>query len=253
MTAGPPTDGRLTVTTDVLQTVEMFGPTVQGEGPDVGRAAMFLRLAGCNLTCAWCDTSFTWDPNRPDPHRPPRVTQISEILTWLDPRASDPEAAEPAVTRLVITGGEPLLQARGIVELAVTLRQLGWIVEVETSGTVSPGELAELVDRFNVSPKLAHSGVAERARLRSQVLAEFAAHPGAIFKFVAEQVTDLDEVATIISSVGLEPSRVFVMAQATTADDVLLTSRDLVDAVVARGWGLTPRWHTLLWGDQPGR
>ena len=253
MTTSHAADGHLNVTTGVLRTVEMFGPTIQGEGPDVGRAAMFLRLAGCNLTCNWCDTAFAWDPTRLDPQRPPRVTQIADILTWLDPRTTNPDAAEPAVTRLVLTGGEPLLQAHATVELVVTLRQLGWIIEVETSGTVSPGELAAYVDRFNVSPKLANSGVTRRARLRSQVLSEFVTHTGAIFKFVVEQVSDLDEVATIISSVGVEPSRVFVMAEGTTADAVLGLSRDLVDAVVARGWNMTPRWHTLLWGDEPGR
>lgn len=244
---------QLDTATDVLRTAEMFGPTVQGEGPDVGRAAMFLRLAGCNLTCAWCDSAFAWDPSRADPERPPRDTSIYDVLTWLDPRITSPTAPAPAVTRLVITGGEPLLQARALANLCFTLRQLGWTIEVETSGTVSPGPLVGLVERFNVSPKLAHSGVEERARLRSQVLSEFAALPGAVFKFVTEQVEDLDQVNAIVTLLGVEASRVFVMAQGTTTDGVLTASRDLIDAVVARGWGLTPRWHTLLWGDEPGR
>src|SRR5260370_42452272 len=40
---------------------EIFGPTFQGEGSSIGRYCYFLRLAGCNQHCAWCDTSYTWD------------------------------------------------------------------------------------------------------------------------------------------------------------------------------------------------
>jgi 7-carboxy-7-deazaguanine synthase len=236
-----------------LRIVETFGPTIQGEGPNVGRAAVFLRLAGCNLTCTWCDTAFSWDPTRPDPERPARNVNVTNVLATLDRRSATEESAAPAVTHLVITGGEPLLQARNLANLASGLRTLGWSIEVETSGTVSPGPLVGLVDRFNVSPKLRNSEVAERARLRPQVLREFAALPEAAFKFVVEKVADLSEVAELVADLGLADSRVFVMAQGTTGEEVLRRSRELVEEVAARGWGLTPRWHTLLWADERGR
>lgn len=238
-----------------LRIVETFGPTVQGEGPTVGYAAYFLRLAGCNLTCVWCDTAFSWDANREDPDRPPRTVNAHEVLGLLDPRIDHPSAAPPPTRRLVVTGGEPLLQAAQLVDVVAPLRSLGWVVEVETSGSVSPGPLAELVDQFNVSPKLAHSGVAERARLRLPVLDEFARRASASFKFVVEGLSDLDEVANLLGklSVAVPSHRVFVMAQGTTSDLVLKRSRELNDAVVARGWGLTPRWHTLLWNNEHGR
>lgn len=236
-----------------IRIVETFGPTIQGEGPDVGRAAKFLRLAGCNLTCTWCDTAFSWDQSRPDPERPWREVPVIEVLRELDPRAATPSDPAPAVTHLVVTGGEPMLQARELVDLVAPLRTLGWSIEVETSGTVSPAPLMNLIDRFNVSPKLRNSGVVERARIRPQVLYQFADMPGAVFKFVIEQASELDEVADLVVDLGLPGARVFVMAQGTSGVDVLRRSRDLVDAVAARGWGLTPRWHTLLWDDQPGR
>lgn len=233
----------------------MFGPTIQGEGPTVGHAAHFLRLAGCNLTCVWCDTAFSWDSAREDPDRLPRIVTVGEVLQHLDPRADDPDAAVPAVRRLVVTGGEPLLQAAALGSLCKRLRYLGWVLELETSGSVLPGPLTTLVDRFNVSPKLAHSGVAERARLRWLVLNEFAALPHATFKFVACAVDDLAEIATILDRLDpqVDPSRVMVMAEGTDTHQVLERSRDLVEAVAARGWGMTPRWHTLLWGDERGR
>lgn len=235
-----------------LHIVETFGPTIQGEGPSTGRSAMFVRLAGCNLTCTWCDTKFSWHPDHIDPDRSPTVVNPEDVARQLDQRTADPDAAAPLVTRLVVTGGEPLLQASTLVALCAPLRALGWDIEVETSGTVAPGALADLATQFNVSPKLVHSGVDARARLRPKVLTELAALPNTVFKFVAEQTSDLDEVAAIVETLNIETSRVFVMAQATSADRVLATSRELVDAVVSRGWGLTPRWHTLLWEDQPG-
>jgi 7-carboxy-7-deazaguanine synthase len=45
---------------------EVFGPTLQGEGPHTGQAAAYIRLGGCNLRCRWCGTAFTWDQNRHD-------------------------------------------------------------------------------------------------------------------------------------------------------------------------------------------
>lgn len=167
---------------------------MQGEGPTTGCAARFLRLAGCNLTCVWCDTAFSWDPGREDAERRPANVTIDQIIQWLDPRHTDPGAAPPRIRRLVITGGEPLLQAVALAELCAQLREYGWVLEVETSGTISPGPTATLVDRFNVSPKLAHSGVDERARLRWPVLNEFAELPHAAFKFVAVGHEDLARI-----------------------------------------------------------
>ena len=239
--------------TDVLRVVETFGPTIQGEGTNVGRAAMFVRLYDCNLSCSWCDTAFSWDPNRPDPGRPARDRTATDIAAALDPRTVTPEVNEPPVTHLVVTGGEPLLQARELTGLVRPLRQLGWTIEVETSGTLSPAPLLEFVSQFNVSPKLRNSGVAERARIRPHVLQEFANLPNAVFKFVVDQTSDLEEVADMVGALGLPGNRVLVMAQGTSSAQVLRGSRELVDAVAARGWGLTPRWHTILWEDVRGR
>lgn len=233
---------------DQIAIVEMFGPTMQGEGRNVGQAAYFLRLAGCPLTCTWCDTPYSWDPERIDPARAPVAVDCHRVLA--DLRA---QTADSVVRRLVITGGEPLLQRDALRPLAAALHEDGWTLEVETAGTLGPGNLAEVIDQFTVSPKLANSGVALRSRIRPTVLREFAALPGTVFKFVVAALGDLEEVAQIVDLADVTPERVFVMAEGTDADTVLRRSRDLADDVFARGWSLTPRWHTLLWGDARGR
>lgn len=239
--------------TPSLRVIEIFGPTVQGEGASVGRASYFLRLGGCNLTCEWCDTPYSWDPARLDPERPEAEATIDGVVERLT--LTTVAAGEAVARHLVITGGEPLLQRESLTFLCARLQKDGWTIEVETSGTIPPGQLVQLVDQFNVSPKLAHSGVDKRARIRMTVLNEFAENRRAVFKFVAREPSDLDEAAELLSQLSpfVEPSRVFVMAEGTDAKTVLERSRTLVEPTTARGWGLTPRWHVLLWGNERGR
>ena len=63
-----------------LAVSEIFGPTLQGEGPSSGRRAMFLRLAGCNLSCSWCDTAYTWDWSRYDKKAEVTMMQVDNGL-----------------------------------------------------------------------------------------------------------------------------------------------------------------------------
>src|SRR5690606_30157253 len=128
--------------------------SLQGEGPSAGKACAFVRLSRCNLACVWCDTAYTWrfeGDNRP--HRDGldyerRTNQVT--LSGADVAARIAALDKP---RLVITGGEPLLQgaalARMLTLLGVSPRAGGGlgqppghadsvIVEIETNGTVAP-------------------------------------------------------------------------------------------------------------------
>lgn len=97
--------------------------TIQGEGPFSGRPAVFVRLAGCNLQCPGCDTSYT------------EGRQRQSLLSLLD----DIEAARLPNTKLVvITGGEPLRQ--NIVPLACQLRIYKLDVQIETNGSYEVGK-----------------------------------------------------------------------------------------------------------------
>jgi organic radical activating enzyme len=106
---------------DKLAVEKIFGPTIQGEGPLSGMRALFVRLAGCNLACHFCDTEFeTQAENLRD-----TGDVFQEILSY--PRE---------VRRLVVvTGGEPMRQNWS--ELAVALFNSGTeIIQVETAGTL---------------------------------------------------------------------------------------------------------------------
>jgi 7-carboxy-7-deazaguanine synthase len=227
------------VTPSTLVVSEVFGPTWQGEGPSLGRTAAFVRLGRCNLACTWCDTPYTWDWSRHDPAVELAERTVDDVLAQVD--------AMGPVSLLVVTGGEPLLQQSRLPALLAAAKDRGLGIEIETAGTVAPSaEVVGLVDRFNVSPKLANSGNPVERRHRPDVLAAFQATGKAVFKFVVRSPDELDEVAGF----GVEP--VWVMPEGTDAAVLTERLRALAEPVLARGWHLTPRLHVLLWGDRRG-
>jgi 7-carboxy-7-deazaguanine synthase len=231
------------VTSAVLRVVETFGPTFQGEGPSAGQRAAFIRLSGCPVRCSWCDEPQTWDWSRFDRHTESRPMTAEQAFAW---------ASGIPAELVVITGGEPLAQQHGLIELVTALADSGRRVEIETSGTITPVPvLAASVSAFNVSPKLASSMVPFDRRIRPDALAAFSASGKAVFKFVAHGPQDLDEVAELAGQFGLAP--VWIMPEGVTEERVLTGMRELADDVLRRGWNLTGRMHILLWGGARGR
>ena len=221
---------------------EVFGPTWQGEGPSVGRLAAFVRLGRCNLACTWCDTAYTWDWSRFDPADELQTRTVDDIAAQLD------VISAPMV---VVTGGEPLLQQRGVVQLLERIKERGWRVEIETAGTLAPSEeLTRLVDQFNVSPKLANSGNDRDRRYRPEVLRAFQATGRGVYKFVVADPSDLDEIEEIVHACGLEP--VYVMPEGTGPEVITERLRVLAAPVLERRWNLTTRLHVQIWGDRRG-
>lgn len=230
-----------------LVVAEVFGPTYQGEGPSAGQRASFIRTGGCNLTCVWCDSAFTWDADQHDLRAELTRTPVVDVLAAVDAYAT------PIV---VVTGGEPLLhQAQeGWGHLLNGLARRGKRVEVETNGTVAPTRLTTMrVAQFNVSPKLANSGEPEERRIRPDVLRELAGTGRAVFKFVCTGTDDVDEAAAIVSAHNLPPAKTWIMPEGVTPDAVLGTLQNIAERALAHRFNLTPRLHTLIWGDERGR
>lgn len=226
---------------DSVLVAEIFD-SLQGEGRNLGAPSTFLRLSHCNLACSWCDTPYTWDWSRFD--------QASEIKQWdVDALADDLNERGPA--SLVITGGEPLLQAQALENLIPRLA--GHFVEVETAGTIIPSHaLIELVDQWNVSPKLASSQNPLKRRRKTEALEAFAKLRGAEFKFVIGDDKDLAEADELAESLGLSPESVWLMPEGTDATSINEGAKRLVPECLRRGWHLSYRLHVALYGDQRG-
>src|SRR4051812_31526998 len=130
-----------------LPVVEIFGPTVQGEGPDAGIPAYFVRFGGCDFRCSWCDSMHAVEPKavRTNAERL-SATEITERVRTL----------EDGPSLVVLSGGNPaLLGLRGLVN---ELHAAGYEVAVETQGSIWRDWLGQ-VDRLVTSPKGPSSGM----------------------------------------------------------------------------------------------
>lgn len=145
-----------------------------------------------------------------------------------------------------------MLQQRNLPTLAEPLLQAGRRLEIETNGTVAP-DPALLMDgvRFNVSPKLANAHIPASQRIKADALEALSASGQAVFKFVASDMADLDEIAELAERFAMK--HVWVMPEGVTTEHVLGRAQLLAEAVIARGWSLSLRMHILLWGDERGR
>ncbi len=202
--------------------------SLQGEGASLGTPAVFIRLAGCNLRCSWCDTSYSWAEG---------VEQSTAELVE--------RIRQFPCQHLVITGGEPLLQQEGIAELLAALPD--YSVEIETNGTVTPSDyLLERVSQWNVSPKLRHAQ--QKDALNHAVLALFASLPHAWFKFVMQRPDDWNEVAELL----LPKKRIILMPCARTREQLREARLALAELCIEQGVRYGDRLHLELWDSKKG-
>jgi len=233
---------------DSLVVSEVFGPTIQGEGPSTGRRTSFIRLGGCNFSCWWCDSAYTWDATRYDLRDELNRRSVMDLLG---------EVAGHKTPMVVISGGEPLLHqhqpAWGRL-LAGLTDGLGMEIEVETNGSQAPSTLtAARVSRFNVSPKLSHAGDLASLRFNPAAISALLTTGRAVFKFVCASRDDLDETAAMAEGLGIPPGLVWIMPEGTDPATLTERLRELADPAIAAGYNLTTRLHVLAWGNKRGR
>ncbi|MCK9542178.1 MAG: 7-carboxy-7-deazaguanine synthase QueE [Novosphingobium sp.] len=230
---------------------EIFA-SLQGEGPSIGRPSVFVRLSRCNLACQWCDTAYTWrftGDNRP--HRDDGTFDRVENQVVL--AEADVAARITALggDRLVVTGGEPLLQGPALARMIAHLPLMH--VEVETNGTVAPAPaLDAMVAQYNVSPKLAHSSNPADLALPHERLAAWAADERAFFKFVVAQPPDLAEVLALQARHAIPGNRLFLMPEGRDSATLRERERWLAPLCAEHGLRLTDRLHIHLYGDTRG-
>ncbi len=241
----------LTLATQAPEEPEIFA-SLQGEGPSAGVPVAFLRLSRCNLACTWCDTPYTWHfegDNRP--HRGGETFERKANQITLDIADVAARIAALGQKRLVITGGEPLLQAGRLADLLALLPDMA--VEIETNGTVDPpARLDVRVDQYNVSPKLAHSGNPAQLALVPSMLDRWATDPRAFFKFVIAVPEDVDEVLALQRAHAIAPARLFLMAEGTDSATLREREKWLAPLCLEHGFRLSDRLHIHLYGDTRG-
>jgi organic radical activating enzyme len=229
-------------TPGTLPVVELFH-SIQGEGVRTGEPSTFIRLAGCNLRCSWCDTPYSWSK---EGVRAAEQVGIEELADRVTERA------------VVLTGGEPMLHRRRLPALLAALRARGVEhVTVETNATIWDSELAHEVDLWSLSPKLPGSGeAADPATIARYLLG---ARDRTQLKFVVVAPGDLDAMWALLEQVGEDlPGPVLVQPDGTREDYAqvlrILATEVLADEAEFRG---VPRRsltrvmgqvHRVAWG-----
>jgi 7-carboxy-7-deazaguanine synthase len=230
---------------------EIFA-SLQGEGASAGKPCAFIRLSRCNLACVWCDTAYTWrfiGDNRP--HRDGIAFDRTANQVTLSEEDAAARIAALAQPRLVITGGEPLLQGPALARMVALLP--GMQIEIETNGSVAPAPaLDALIHQYNVSPKLAHSGNSAELALPPERLVAWAADPRAWFKFVISAPEDLDEVLALQRAHAIPARRILLMPEGRTSEILRQRERWLADICSSHGFSLSDRLHIHLYGDTRG-
>jgi len=234
---------------------EIFA-SLQGEGASIGRPSTFIRLSRCNLACVWCDTAYTWrftGDNRP--HRDDEAFERAANQVTLSEDDAAARIAALAPKRLVITGGEPLLQGPALARMLTALIALRpeMHVEIETNGSVPPHPaLDALVHQYNVSPKLSHSGNPAELALAPERLAHWAAEPRAWLKFVIAEPADVDEVIALQRAFAIPAARIYLMPEGRSGDILRARGRWLAEICSEHEFNFTDRLHIHLYGDTRG-
>lgn len=225
----------MSIVVATLPVVEVFH-SIQGEGRRTGEPATFLRLAGCNLRCTWCDTPYSWSA---EGLRAAHVTSIDDLAEQVRERS------------VVLTGGEPMLHHRRLPLLIELVRGRGVEhVTVETNATIWDEELAQIVDLWSLSPKLPGSGEQADAGVIASFLRE--ARDRVQLKFVVTGSADLAAMWSLLDLVDAPlPDEVLVQPDGTRPDyDVAL--QELVEHVLAdprrARLRVSSQLHRVVWG-----
>jgi 7-carboxy-7-deazaguanine synthase len=131
-----------------IPVMEIFGPTIQGEGMVMGKKTMFVRTAGCDYSCSWCDSSFTWDGTGRE-----QIRQMEAGEIWEELKAIGGEG----FSFVTISGGNPAL-LKNLDELIALLKKENIKLCLETQGSRWQDWFYS-IDELTISPKPPSSGM----------------------------------------------------------------------------------------------
>jgi 7-carboxy-7-deazaguanine synthase len=158
--------------------------SIEGEGVAIGKPEIFVRLAGCNLRCEWCDTKYALDNGR-------QMTVdviIEEVMTYPCKNVS-------------ITGGEPLLQSQELLGLITKIKDKGFWVQLNTNGTILDRAIFKTVDLVSIDCKCPSSKMKSDLSVLRNVNESIGEKTQ--FKFVIANEEDFEYAKSILSQLKL--------------------------------------------------
>lgn len=215
-----------------MRVSEIF-ESIQGEGNTIGRVALFIRVQGCPLDCAWCDSKYSIS------FKGGIEKKTSEIVNIINQFIKTKNGI------IVFTGGEPLYYQKEISEILKEIETNN--IEFETSGIYLPVEKLRKY-KFNVSPKLSGAKLSGKQKVYNKIysnLKEFITL-NSIFKFVISTPDDLKEVKEIIQKYNLPKERTFLMPEGTKIEELIEKSKFILPFCLEEGINYSTRLQIFL-------
>lgn len=234
-----------------IPVMEIFGPTIQGEGMVIGQKTMFVRTAGCDYSCSWCDSAFTWDGTGKN-----LLQQMTAEEIWAELKSLGGEG----FAHVTISGGNPAL-IKNLRALIKIFKEHQVKVALETQGSKWQ-DWFEDIDDLTISPKPPSSGMVTDFNRLSDIIARVSQHKISIKVVVfndedyeyAKKVHHLFPDVLFYLQVGNE--NITTVNNETLISELLDRYNWLIDKAMAdsqmKNVRVLPQLHTYVWGNKRG-
>lgn len=197
-----------------------------------------------NYLTANCNAWYTWNPKSKEFWTEGEDWDIQKSVQMIEDVWKCKN--KNIIKRLVITGGEPLLQKEAIDELIKAMPN--WNIEIETNGTIMPTDYQLKRCQFNCSPKLRNSKNVVASRIKPDVLRALN-KANTDFKFVVMSKEDLDEIEKdFLIPFNLDVTRVILMPQGVQPEEIRMNMRNVVEYAKEKGYRVLSRLQVEIWG-----
>ncbi|MES9739605.1 7-carboxy-7-deazaguanine synthase QueE [Peribacillus frigoritolerans] len=238
-----------------LPVMEIFGPTIQGEGMVIGQKTMFVRTAGCDYSCSWCDSAFTWDGTGKED-----TVQMTADEIWDELK----RIGGSGFSFVTISGGNPAL-LKNLNGLIAILHENKMKIGVETQGSRWQDWFLD-IDELTISPKPPSSGMDTDFTVLDQIISNLANRNPENHVSLKIVVFNEEDYQYAKHVHGRYPDTPFYLQvgndDSRTADDRQLISgllkkyEELIDKVIAddelNDVKVLPQLHTYIWGNKRG-
>lgn len=241
----------------MIPVAEIFGPTIQGEGPHVGMQTLFVRVAGCDFKCAWCDSKFAWKIDGSIKRY--GTKELADILVK--------ECNNSKCSNVVLTGGNPCLY--DFKQVMDILHNNNITVDVETQGSKMPDWLLD-VDLLVISPKAPSSkqpdvyktvneymnmkllsSIKQKVAIKIPVFNEedfeFAMKYYALVDYYREKGVDIDLYLSVGNTNTTETGDISKRVLSDYEKLINMVANSYMKRVF-----ILPQVHTLIWGNKQG-
>lgn len=241
--------------------------SIQCEGKTLNKFSLFIRFFGCNYTCSFCDSKFTWarDEDGNTPSGQQGISYNIASLRNLFIRDHLKSVTSQVVKNIVFTGGEPLIHQKQIASFINEIPYDDASYEFETNGVIELTKdflftLAKVPNKsrnilFNISPKTQffNEYPGDKKILQDNIKYLHVLGLPYILKFV-DEVHNREQILDFVKSVRnyVCSSQIYVMPECTTREEHIAKFEKTLEFCETNGYNFSPRLHILLWDNKKG-